>query len=377
MPDPFEAREYLSHLRRRWRLPAVALAVTVTGSLAVSLLLPRRYTARVRLVIEPPAGSDVRASTAVSPIYLESLRTYEHLASSDRLFAQAAQRFRLRNGNPAPIEKLKRQVLKVSIARNTKVMEIAATLPDPKQAHAVATYIAEETVRLNRQTNRAADEELIRDARGQVQEAVRRLGAAEAAYLGQRKRTPSPESLRSELDHLREIRVEAAQLALAAEISAADLEDRSKAAGSPAADKAELADLESRAHALRNRAGRFRKAEAELESGSLSLQKALSNRTAEIEAAEAQLKEARTLREQAEARLLNLETAVGLRGERLNLLDAGVPPERPSSPNLPLNLAVAAGLGLFLSLMYLSAEYGLQASRPKAASEDQWITARR
>ena len=93
MPDTFDGYGYIRHLRARWRLPAVALFVALAASLTISLLLPTKYTATVSLVIEPPAGIDPRVATAVSPIYLESLRTYEHFASSDQLFAQAVDRF--------------------------------------------------------------------------------------------------------------------------------------------------------------------------------------------------------------------------------------------------------------------------------------------
>src|SRR5438552_4485939 len=121
----------LDRLRTRWRLIAVACAVAVSLALGGSLILAKEYTAVSRIVIEPPAGSDPRASTAVSPIYLESLRSYELFASSDDLFLKAAQRFGLRQ-NSAPIDKLKKSVLKADMPRNTKVLEIHATLPDPK-----------------------------------------------------------------------------------------------------------------------------------------------------------------------------------------------------------------------------------------------------
>jgi len=39
--------------------------------------------------------------------------------------------------------------------------------------------------------------------------------------------------------------------------------------------------------------------------------------------------------------------------ERLDILDPGIVPQRPSSPNIPLNLAVAALLSLTASLAYL------------------------
>ena len=78
MAETLDAFRYISYLRLRWQWIAAQLRVAVAIALAVSLLMPREYTATARIVIEPPAGTDVRAAIAVSPIYLESLRTYEH-----------------------------------------------------------------------------------------------------------------------------------------------------------------------------------------------------------------------------------------------------------------------------------------------------------
>ncbi|MGH2625564.1 MAG: hypothetical protein ACRDHY_02800, partial [Anaerolineales bacterium] len=201
MPDPFDGYSFFAHLRSRWRLTAIVLAAALALALAAGLLASKQYTARVTLVIEPPAGSDPRASTAVSPIYLESLRTYEHYASSDQLFAQASERFELRRSQPhRSLEGLKRTALKVAIPRNTKILEIAATLPDPRQAHALASYLAEETIKLNRKTNRASDDELIADFRRRVEEAAQRRLAAEEARNRALNRAPTPEGLRADLE---------------------------------------------------------------------------------------------------------------------------------------------------------------------------------
>src|SRR5947199_7175060 len=121
----------LDRLRTRWRLIAVACAMAVSLTLCGSLILTKEYTAVCRIVIDPPAGSDPRSSMAVSPIYLESLRSYELFASSDDLFLQAVQRFGLRD-NSLPIDRLKKSVLRAEMLRNTKILEIQATLPDPK-----------------------------------------------------------------------------------------------------------------------------------------------------------------------------------------------------------------------------------------------------
>src|SRR5579872_3880287 len=97
IPVTFDPPALLLHLRDRWRAIALACAVAGIAALGVSLLLPREYTAVCRILMDPPAGTDPRTSTAVSPIYLESLRTYELFASSDELFLQAAQKFGLRD----------------------------------------------------------------------------------------------------------------------------------------------------------------------------------------------------------------------------------------------------------------------------------------
>ena len=89
MAETFDVFRYMSYLRLRWRWIAASCAIAVTLSLAVTLLLPRQYTATVRIVVEPPAGADLRSAMAVSPIYLESLKTYEHFAASDSLYSFA------------------------------------------------------------------------------------------------------------------------------------------------------------------------------------------------------------------------------------------------------------------------------------------------
>src|SRR5215831_16027 len=111
MYQSFDAFEYVDYLRHRWRVIAAACGIALLLSAGVSLLLPKRYTATASIVIEPPGGNDVRLSTAVSPVYLESLKTYETFASSDSLFARAVERFHLQAGGlGSSMESLKRQV---------------------------------------------------------------------------------------------------------------------------------------------------------------------------------------------------------------------------------------------------------------------------
>src|SRR5450631_2798415 len=160
MAESLDIFRYVSYLRLRWVWIAGSCAVAL--ALTVSLVLPREYTATARIVIEPPAGGDSRSSVAVSPIYLESLKTYEQFAADDSLFEKAVDKFKLRATlGGRPIENLKKHVLKVGVVRNTRILEIATTLPDAGQAQLLAKFLAESTVELSRAVVNEGDQDLL------------------------------------------------------------------------------------------------------------------------------------------------------------------------------------------------------------------------
>jgi capsular polysaccharide biosynthesis protein len=223
MAHYFDAYQYLQHVFSRFRFILVTVVTALLLAIIVSNLQPRIYTATSRVLIEPPAGSDPRASMAVSPVYLELLRTYELFASSDDLFARAAKKFDLsRNGS---IERLKRSVLKVEVPRNTKILEIKARLRDPRTAQAMALYIAEETVRLNRGTNVEGDQELTASLEKQLVEAHSRVDNANLAWRQMSLREPV-EGLRVQIESATALRSRLQQEVLAAQLNITDGEDR-------------------------------------------------------------------------------------------------------------------------------------------------------
>jgi capsular polysaccharide biosynthesis protein len=168
------------HLWARRRFLALTCIIGAGLAGAVAMMLPSKYSAVSRIVIEPPSGMDPRASVAVSPIYLESLRSYEAYASSDELFSRAAGQFGLRRGSEA-IDNLKRSVLKVGMVRNTKILEIRVDWPDPRVAHQLAVYIADETVKLSQTVGRGGEQESIGDVEKQVAEARERADKSSRA----------------------------------------------------------------------------------------------------------------------------------------------------------------------------------------------------
>jgi capsule polysaccharide export protein KpsE/RkpR len=340
IPGPLQTTDILSQLISRWRIVAVACTAAVLIAIVVSLVLPPQYTATCRVLVDPPAGSDPRVSTAVSPIYLESLRTYEAFASSDDLFLQASRKFGLRTGS-TPIERLKKRILHVQVLRNTKLLEISATLGEPTRAHELALYIAREAVNLNRSVGVASDRELIEQSEKEVTEARLAFDRAQQAWEEAVVKGPV-----AQLDAQME----------------SDVELRSKLQGELVAAEADVAELEaspaSRAadedlRAPRARVAKLRAGVQKLEETIAQEQAVSAERKTRAERLEVQRKSAESMLRASETRLRDARANTGYRGERLTIIDPGIVPERPSAPNIPLNVAAAAFAAFVLSVLFI------------------------
>jgi uncharacterized protein involved in exopolysaccharide biosynthesis len=343
------AFEYIDYLRARRRLIATACVSAVLVSFAVSMLLPKRYTATASIVIEPPAGNDVRTATAVSPVYLESLRTYERFAASDTLFAGAVEHFHLASGGDArTIESLKQQVLKVAKIRDTKILEISVTLPEPVLAQQFVNYVAEETVKLSRGESAASDREVIGEAERQFTEARQRLERAEQAWITNSAREPTgalQPRIESDVDLLEKVH----QSLMDVRGDIAEYQQKPDFA-------AQMPGLRARAAELENRA-------AELEKSIEEKSSQASRRNAERQTLDAEVKMAQTASESAAARLRDFRATAGTRGERLRIIDPGIVPQRPSSPNIALNVLAALLLTVIALAAYLTVSFSYRRRR--------------
>jgi len=334
--ESFDAYQYLGHLRKKARFTGIVCLAAGLLTLIVSLLLPKEYTATASVIIDPPAGNDPRASISVSPVYLESLRAYELFASSDTLFLRALEKYHLRDSRP--LETVKRKILKVTKVRDTKILEIAVTLPDPKQAQALAQFLAEETVNLNRSANLDTDNDLLSDAQARANAAQQKLEQAQAAWRDFSLRQPY-ESLRAEMEALTESRNRLQR----------DLLD----------SRAEVAELSARASDPRLASAKARVENLEKQHVELSRQlqtkgAQFSERSARADEFQQRLHAAQTSYDVTTQRLREFQAAAGLRGERLRVMDPGVVPERASFPNVGLNVMLAMAIALIACLAYLT-----------------------
>ena len=358
MPESFDAFRYIGYMRSRWRWIGASCGIAVTIALAVSLIQPRQYTATARIVIDPPAGADLRSAMAVSPVYLESLKTYEQFASGDSLFQQAIDQFGLRSKLGArPLESLKNRVLKVGLVRNTRILEISGTLPDAHQAQALAQFLAESTVKLTRSMAAEGDQDLLRGIEQQERQNRQRLNEIENAWAQSLSNEPMNQ-LQSDMKSAAELRSSLDQQVLSVEQEIADAAEREKqAAGS------ELAEIRKETGNARARLDEMRKQLQALDRQNVEREKLLATRMAHRDKLEADRKAGQAALTAIQTRLREAQGDAGYRGERLRIIDPGIVPERPSSPNLPLNVAAALLLGLVLPILYLTLQMGYQEQR--------------
>ena len=360
---PFSGIQFAQYIRQRWYVIAVCCAVAIAATVGVCILLPKRYTATASILIEPPAGNDPRGATAVSPVYLESLKTYERFASSDTVFATALDELNLKSKFAgANTESIKRSVLKVARPTSTKVVEISATLDDPKSAQRLAQHIAERTIALNQRLNDRSTEDVLRESRSTRDKAKDRLDKAEKA----REELTKAEAI----DALQSEVAEINQLVFSVE------QDLGKTRAELADMQAELKTfhegdgLESQANwttrqveALRARIGSLEEQTQALRKSGADKTTILESRKQHREAQEAELRSARADYELAKTRFSDAQGSVAYRGERLELMDPGIVPERPSFPNTPLNVMLALIISIVASIGYLALRFGYSQAR--------------
>jgi uncharacterized protein involved in exopolysaccharide biosynthesis len=346
MDDTFDAFEYLRFLGSHWFVVAVAGALSTALALGVSLLLPKKYTATASVIIEPPGANDARLTTAVSSMYLESLKTYELFAGSDTLFAKAAEHFHLRPDNSQSIESLKHRILKVEKLRDTKILQISVTLPDPQRAQAVAEYVASETVVISHAENLASDHEFIDSEDQQARESKRRLDDLEKRWNELALNEPT-DSLQSEIDADIGLRAKVEEQLVAAESEVAEYQQQS-GDGTFAHDQ--LSSAQAQVTLLRSRS-------QELQGTIQEKTTLLASRTGHRDSLEAALDQARRSYDTIAARLLDAQASAGTHTERLRIIDPGIVPQRPSSPNVSLICALALFAALLASILYVSATF--------------------
>jgi uncharacterized protein involved in exopolysaccharide biosynthesis len=357
----FDPWDFIVDLKRRWPVVAVSCGLALALSFIVSVTVPKRYTATAEILIQAPGGNDPRAATAISPVYLESLKSYERMASNDTLFLRALDHIHApERAAGRSAESLKKSVLRVSKLANTAVLEISATMTNPKNAQALAQYVAEQTVEASQAIYSETEGEATQDFRKQIDATAARVSKARQALEALRGSEPVA-SLESQLENNTDLK-----LNIDKDLS----ETRTDLAGYLAALSSPGTASEIDRESLKRTVASAQARTASLERQLRDLESVITQQGQKIQewkdrrdALQAEQKAAQAAFETTSARLNDVVATAQQRGEKLRLIDPGIVPQEPSSPNLPLNLAASLMLSSMGSLIYLVMSFSYQRAK--------------
>lgn len=413
MGNGLNLKQVLVILRLRWPLVLAIFALVIAVAFAVSLKMPKKYTAETSLLLDVRADPLV-ATLAPSIASREFLGTQVEIIQSDRLAGRVVKMLGMTDG-PAAVEKWRqatqgrvpietyygamlRSGLNVQPARNTNLIDISFTGTDPRFVSSVANAFArayiefsvELRIEPSRQYGSFFDERL-KVLRVQLEEAQRKLSTFQ-----REKGIVATERVDLESARLSTIM---AQLA-AAQAEAADTSTRQRNTGTETSPdvqsstvvqglKSELARAETRLSEISSIVGSNHPQRLQLEAQIATLKqqittemrrvsgvtatvnRATGQKIAELSAmAEAQKRTVLSLRSQFDEMALlqrDVDTAqrafdaVANRRSQVSLesqadqatarvLTPAVEPLAPSSPNLMKNMAVAAIIGLAIAI---------------------------
>jgi capsular polysaccharide biosynthesis protein len=354
---------FARYLRRHRAAMVITCSTALALSGIVSLFLPARYTATASILIEPPGGNDPRAATAVSTVYLESLKTYERLASSDTLFEHALDDLNIRQRyRGVSTETLKRRILEVSKPASTTILDISATVSDAKSAQALAHYIAERTVALHESLDRETDADLSKEPQRIFDAAKMRREAAELARDRFTKTTPL-ESLDKKIVEAAALRSEVGKELARTRAELANYLGQEQAPQPPEMGERQAGWTQFEIAATRAKVQDLERQDQQLLQFMDLNGPVLENLRRKRDALDAEMKSARADEDAENSKLSDIKSSAASRSVRLKVLDPGIVPQRPSFPNPPLNMAVAFLLAFLASLGYLALKFAYQRTR--------------
>ena len=363
MEEAFDGIDFVYYVRRRWTMIALSCAIALSAAAIASIMWPKQYTATASILIQPPAGNDPRGATAISPVYLESLKTYERFAASDTVFTAAVRETHLEAAfSGRGIESVKRSVLKVSRPTSTKIVEVSITLPDPPSAQKLAQRIAEDTVALNRKLTDISTADVLRESEKSLQSAESRFRNAEKRK-DELVKNEAIDTLQSEVAQANQVRLTVGEDLARTRAELADMEAEVKSFHAGDGLEAQADWTRRQIEALR---ARVVSQEAQIQLLNKSTDEktgVLETRKQRRESLEAELHSARAEYELARTKLSDAQNSAAYRGEQLEIMDPGIVPQRPSFPNTPLNLLLACLFAVIASIGYLAVRFGYTRAR--------------
>jgi tyrosine-protein kinase Etk/Wzc len=353
----FAAKRW-SPLRKRFRLIGLCTLVAALAAGVLSSSQAKLYRATTYLLLAESKLADVD-SKATNFVYYELLRSYETLINNDYLVSKTIQRFDLQK---APYELTvdsfrRRGILRVELSKNTRLLEVNVEFPNAQLAAEICNYFVNQAVAFNEELNSRDAEK----ARQFLKEQLDRAGQSMEVARNKLLAFNQSSTLESLQESVRNLLVEKSRNE--SEVAALQLEwTRNSAKGdSLAASSKPTDDAES---AVRYRIVEMQSETAGIKATMEALRKVLETNRQTL----ARLEKEKALKESTQQQLADeydlardsyatlskkyqdASINVGARSTDLKMITPAVVPELPFKPRIVLNIVLAAGFGLLLSV---------------------------
>ncbi len=182
----FNIKEYITSIRRRWWLVVLLPIIAVVGAYSRFGHVPSSYSAGTTLevtssVTSVPIEAVPRAPVPFAATTTVVMNDLVQLVGTREIAERVARRLDLHN-----IGKVQSSI-SASILRDTDIIRIEATAPDPDTAVGIANAASDELIRLFRETNSQAAAERRRFIGQQLEQARQQLEASDRAILAARQ----------------------------------------------------------------------------------------------------------------------------------------------------------------------------------------------
>lgn len=199
-----EIAEYLSILRRRWWVFAVLVGATLAGILLTAFTAPAQYEATTKFLVNTPPAAQV----ALYPTF-DSPNQNQQIAATRSAFIEALRnptviRAALKQVNSSADPSQVRNNLTVEQPTNSQLVNISVRAASPEEAAAIANALVEAGRTYFGQLQAVPAAQAREFISSQVQEAARRLAAANAALTAY-KQAHQISDLPSEIQAQRDI----------------------------------------------------------------------------------------------------------------------------------------------------------------------------
>lgn len=133
-----ELRDYFQLIRRRWKLIAACLLLTVAAAALITLRATPQYAATARLFVSTPQSSTSDAYQG-GLFSQQRVASYADLITGENLAQRVIDRLNLQESSADLAEQVSS-----SVSPETVILEVTVTDPSPQRAHVLARAMAQE-----------------------------------------------------------------------------------------------------------------------------------------------------------------------------------------------------------------------------------------